>query len=252
MSDDQANGEWKPPYASYVTLTNFVDKKCGDNPLPPQIDKTFLDNMAGGTQSILLATLKMVDFIDEDNNVTMKLREAAGAPAKRKEHLKSWAQDFYSEQLALAAKNATAQMLHQSFAKSGYTGSTLRKAIVFYLSLVDDLGLPNSPHFKPPKQSPAGKPRGKNSGKATPPKPDEQQEARQKTDESDAPSGDRRDFVIGNYGSVTLFADVPWLRLDAETFTKLRGVISALEDLAPVDSDSDEDDDFADFTEDES
>lgn len=60
---------------------------------------------------------------------------------------------LYACQLDLAEQNATSQMLFESFAGHGYTGSTLRKAIVFYLSLVEYLGLPNSPHFRAPKQS---------------------------------------------------------------------------------------------------
>jgi hypothetical protein len=49
------------------------------------------------------------------------------------------------------------------------------------------------------------------------------------------PPGDRRDFKIGEHGTVTLFAEVAWLQLPTETFTKLRGVIDTLEGLDTTD-----------------
>ncbi len=50
--------EWKAPYVAYSTLVNFIDQKCGGNPLPPRIDRSFLDNYSGSVQPLLLGTLK--------------------------------------------------------------------------------------------------------------------------------------------------------------------------------------------------
>src|SRR5687767_752618 len=156
MPDEQPDN--KPPYLSFTTLLNFLDR-WGDGPVPPRIDKSALDKYSGGTQGILLSTLRLIGYVDPDGNVMTVLREAIDSPDARKAYLDRWARQFYARQLALAEQNATAQMLHESFAGYGYSGSTLRKAVVFYLALVDYLGLPNSPHFRPPRQSANATPR---------------------------------------------------------------------------------------------
>jgi len=153
MTDDD-RAEWRPPYVSYETLCNFVEKRLGSQPLPPRVDKGFLDNYAGSVQAVLLSALKTIGFIDEQHTVQPALKEAAAGPDDRKAVMRRWASTYYARQVELAEQAATAQMLQESFASSGYTGSTLRKAIVFYLTLAKDLDLPSSPHFKPPRQTP--------------------------------------------------------------------------------------------------
>ncbi len=149
---DEQNIEDKPPYLSLTTLRNFFDR-WGEGPIPPRIDKSALDRYSGGTQAVLMSALRLIGYVNREGHVLPVLREAVHDPTARKAHLTDWARYFYSEQLELAEQNATAQMLQESFAAYGYTGSTLRKAVVFYLGLADYAGLPNSPHFRPPKQS---------------------------------------------------------------------------------------------------
>lgn len=156
--DTQEVGEWRPPYLSYTTFTNFIKHKCSEQPLPPEIDRTFIDKVAGGVQPQLLSALRAVGLTEGENNkVQGLLKEAVESDKHLKRVLKNWAVEFYSEQIGLAETNNTAQVLWNSFDRSGYTGSTLRKAIVFYLALTDDVGLPKSPHFKPPKQARSSK-----------------------------------------------------------------------------------------------
>jgi hypothetical protein len=67
---------------------------------------------------------------------------------------------LYPDQLRLAGEHATADQLAESFRElSGYQGSTLRKAITFFLNMAKYAELPLSPFFRPPAQSGATKSR---------------------------------------------------------------------------------------------
>lgn len=215
MSADAGQSEWKAPYVAYSTLVNFIDQKCGGNPLPPRIDRSFLDNYSGSVQPLLLGTLKTVGLVGEENQVLQSLRDAARNPQARKAALRDWAESFYKEQIALSEQHATSEMLQRSFAHHKYTGSTLRKAVVFFLSLADDVGLPKSPHFKPPKQL-GGPPRPRvrrpsPSEARTPPAPSET-----------PPPGnwDTLTVRLSSGGTITLMVDVNPLTLkgDERTF----------------------------------
>lgn len=239
MSDtDQAGSGWKAPYVGYSTLVNFIDKKCGENPIPPQIDKTFIDNVAGGVQPMLLGALKTIGFIRDDGGVEPLLEKAASSPDQRKEILKTWAEGFYADQLGLAQKNATAQMLTTSFGPSGYTGSTLRKAMGFFLTLVDDVGLPKSPHFKLPKQTPSPR-KKKDADVETPPAVTPAPPGAG----TSGTAGEKTVVSLGDAGTVTVFVDVRWLTLPDETFTTLRKAIRDLQGLAAGDDEEEVEED---------
>lgn len=238
MEPDAQLDEAKAPYISYQTLTAFIDTKLGANPLPPRIDRGFLDSYAGSVQAQLLQTLRTMGFVTETGALTEALREAARHPNARKAVTHAWAQGFYADQGALAAQNATAHMLYESFAKNKYTGSTLRKAIVFYLTLVDDVGMQKSPHFKPPRQqSPTGGSRRRGnqaSIRAVVPDPSNLNP----TPPVVVSSGERKIIRFETAGSVTIDVQVKWLDLPIETFTKLRTLIGELELLGDEGSDN--------------
>lgn len=228
MPDDQSTNEDKPPYLSLTTLLNFFDR-WGDGPVPPRIDKSALDKYSGGTQAVLMSTLRLMGYVSPEGEVLPALREAVRDTDARKAHLNHWARRFYAEQLRLAEGNATAQMLHESFAGHGYTGSTLRKAVVFYLSLVDYLGLPNSPHFRAPKQSatPPSKRRTRVAS-VTRTVPDEvpKPAAVQTT-----PQGETTVVEIGGLATIMITVDAQWLKLPVETITSIREAVAKLEAL---------------------
>jgi hypothetical protein len=151
---DEGTGQdsWRAPYLPYGTLTNFLDNKVASGAVPPRIDRTFLENYSGSVRPLILAALKTVGMIDGEGKVLPLLREAVrNPPQSRQAILRSWAEQFYSRQIELAKENDTAQMLWESFSERGFNGSTLRRAVIFYLALSEDLGLPVSPHFKSPK-----------------------------------------------------------------------------------------------------
>jgi len=231
---------------SYETLSNFFDKKIGDNPVPPRVDTYFLDNYAGSVRPLLIATLKTLGMLGDNNVVLEPLREAVrGGTESRKAVLRAWAMDFYADQIALAGQHATAQMLWESFSKrGGLTGSTLRRAVIFYLALSRDVGLPLSTHFKSPKAAPSS------------PKPVRTTSTRAAVDVTasllDSPldssppdegsAAERRDVTLGTAGTVSIIVNVRWLDLSEDQFTKLRKLIKDIEALGASGDASDKED----------
>lgn len=240
---DEQGEAWKPPYLSYTTFSNFIDKKCGEGSIPARIDKSFIDNVAGGVQPQLLAALRTVGLIDHDSNVRPLLHEAAQSPNDRQRILGEWASNFYSAQQELAANDATAQQLWESIEDaSGFTGSTLRKSIVFYLALVEDTGLTTNAHFKPPKQSKVAR-KPKTRGRVASPEP----ETVQLQESPTTGSGETKTVDLGAAGTVTVIVEVKWLSLSTETMIALRTALDAFDELAvaegrPADESYDDDD----------
>lgn len=226
--------EDKPPYISLTTLQNFLDR-LGEGVVPPRIDKTSMDTFSGGTQGLLMGTLRQMGFLGAEGEVLPPLREAVSNQNVRMAHLDRWARQFYAEQLRLAEQGGTAGMLHESFARHGYSGSTLRKAVVFYLALVDYLGLPTSPHFKPPKQSatPSSRKRVPRPEPVTAPT-DLHEYAHQPA----GPKGERTMVQIGDLATITVFVDAKWMKLPVDTITSMREAIAKLEALGDPEPES--------------
>jgi len=228
MPDDQTVPEDKAPYLSLTTLANFFER-WGNGPIPPRIDKSALDKYSGGTQALLMSALRLMGYVNQEGHVLPALREAVHDLDARKAHLDQWARRFYARQLELAEQSATSQMLHESFATYGYNGSTLRKAVVFYLSLVEYLGLPNSPHFKAPKQSATPTSRRRKPAPATRPLTD------LSTAHSPPPAQSRGEVTVVRIGSLATIAvnvEAQWMKLPVETITAMREAIAKLEALA--------------------
>lgn len=227
MPDDPTLPEDKPPYLSLTTLTNFFER-WGDGPIPPRIDRSALDNYSGGTQALLMTTLRQIGYVNGDGYVLPALREAVSNPVTRKVHLEQWARRFYAKQLRLAEQNATSQMLHESFATYGYNGSTLRKAVVFYLALVEYLGLPNSPHFRAPKQAATPTSRRR---KAVPASRPESNLPPVYSPPPTEPKGEQTIVRIGSLATITVNVEAQWMKLPVETITAMREAIAKLEAL---------------------
>lgn len=217
----------KPPYISFGTFTNFLDR-LGAGAMPPVIDKGYLDTMSGGTQAMLMQTLRAMNFVDDNGTVRPALAQAATDPDARKRHLKAYFDFAYVEQQELAAKNGTSTQLATSFAKYKYTGSTLRKAIVFYLAMVDYLEATKSPNFKPPRATPS-------TGRRRPNR-DQSGDGDDEEDDDDPPPPKHTGEVVivnlGDAGKVTLDVDVRWLELDDEVFVELRKLVKDMQALA--------------------
>jgi hypothetical protein len=226
-----ASDAWRAPYGSYETLTNFIDKKLAGQLVPPRIDTHFLDSYAGSVRPQIMAALKTMGMISDSGASLDPLRQAAKDPNARKAIMKDWAVSFYSEQIALANQAATAQMLWESFSRHGYSGSTLRKAVVFYLALVTELELPTSPHFKAPKAQQSGGTNTRVRRAAKTPEPPSDPLPAQPGVIPQTPGAEVKTVSFGEVGTVTVTTSLRWLELPDDKFVALRKAIRDIEAL---------------------
>lgn len=146
------------PYLPFDTFRNFIDGLSG-RPLPPRIDRSLMAGMAGGTQTLLLGALSAFGLIGDNREVRQPFAELVRAePDQRQELMARLLRETYPEALALAERHATADQLAESFrATSGYQGSTLRKAITFFLNMAKYAQVEVSPFFRAPAQNNTGR-----------------------------------------------------------------------------------------------
>ncbi|WP_282947173.1 DUF5343 domain-containing protein [Cellulomonas endometrii] len=159
LADDTTAERTAVPYLSFATFKNFIDGLSTGRPLPPRIDRSLMVGMAGGTQTLLIGTLTVFNLITEDKDVTPLFVSLVSTPEDERPAIYAdMLRETYGPQLALAADHATADQLQESFrALTDYQGSTLRKAISFFLNMAKYAGVQLSPYFKTPAQ---GRPTG--------------------------------------------------------------------------------------------
>lgn len=145
---------WSPPYTSFTTLTNTVTRMKEEDGVPSRLDGSYLSNLAGGTRYTFVASLKALGLIDDDAKPTSTLIELVEADEKRqKEIVADLIRTYYDGAWTLPA-NATQAELEKVFRGYGISGSTLRKAIGFYLAAARFADMTFSRHFKLPKLQP--------------------------------------------------------------------------------------------------
>lgn len=154
MNQTPEDTVFAPPYMSFETFKNFV-QRLNPQAMPPRIDRTMMVGMAGGTQTALIQLLRQFDLIGDANEVRPQLIELCSSDDAFATGLQDILERHYAEQLELGRRQGTPGQLAESFADSGYTGSTLRKAVTFFLHAARAADLPLSPHFRPPKASPS-------------------------------------------------------------------------------------------------
>lgn len=156
---EAADGRTAIPYLPFDTFKNFVDGLSGGRPLPPRIDRSLMAGMAGGTQTLLLGTLSAFGLVGDNREVLPPFTALVRAdPDQRQQLVARLLHDIYPEPMALAKQHATADQLAESFRiLSGYQGSTLRKAITFFLNMAKYAQVEVSPFFRAPAQNAAGR-----------------------------------------------------------------------------------------------
>lgn len=145
---------FSPPYTSFTTLLHAVERMSGEGGVPERIDRSYLSNMPGGVQSTFIASLKSLALVNDQLEPSETLVQLVEADeAGRKSIIRDLLQERYEGPLALSPK-ATQQQLEEAFREYGITGSTLRKAVGFFLAAARFAEVPTSPHFKLPKAQP--------------------------------------------------------------------------------------------------
>ena len=137
-----------PPYVSYRTFRNFIDRL--QQRLPSRIDRSYWgDILSGSTGTQLMAALRFLGLIDANGKPTEQLKPlvlARGEP--RAQLLRGVTTQAYSFVLKsnLDIESATYSQLEEIFHDAfQLTGDVSRKCVKFFIALSGDCGLPISP-----------------------------------------------------------------------------------------------------------
>ena len=128
---------------------NLVSR-MGDEGVPSRIDRSYLSNMPGSAQTFLMSGMRSLGFIDADGKPTELLLDFVDSPQERENLIAGLLESRYTEPMKLG-RNATQQQLEEAFRSYGITGSTLRKAVAFFLAAAKFAGVELSPHFRTPR-----------------------------------------------------------------------------------------------------
>lgn len=166
----------RPPYPSYTSFRNYI-KKLSDTIVPSQIDRSVFGNQSGTYISLMIGTFEWFGLINENGRPTEKLKNLVGAnDSEYPEMLKALLLDSYDilREEKIDLRTGTEHQISKIFRDYGFSGSTLTKAITFFLSACKDAGYQIGDHMRAPSP-PRGngskrKPKGEvsNGGKETP------------------------------------------------------------------------------------
>jgi hypothetical protein len=161
MATATANGKsTSPPYVSFKTVLTVLDKLKEDT-IPQRIDRSYWGSfLAGGTGQQVMAALRFLGLIDENDQPTPQLTELVNQEGKRPELIAELVRQRYAPALKdLDLDRATMGLVDGAF-KDAYQmeGETLRKAETFFIHAAQFGKLPLSPHIakrlrkgRPPK-----------------------------------------------------------------------------------------------------
>lgn len=137
-----------PPYVPYRSFINFIESlKQG---IPARIDRSMMPNMSGGLQSQLthaLRVLLLIGHTGQPTSTLSRLVNSEGAEHTKVMHeIVTTCYQFVF--LNIDIKTATPSLLEEQFARTGASGGTLDKCILFFLAAAKDGGVELSPHLK--------------------------------------------------------------------------------------------------------
>lgn len=151
MIKETKKGE-TPPYIAFSTFLSFIKglQKAG---VPSRIDKSLLRNMSGGNQSALLAALKWFDLIDDVGMHGEPLESLVSAGDEAGAVLSEMLPVAYTfmRDGSIQLDRATGSQVEEKFRAYGLTGSTIVKAMAFFISACKEAEVPLSAHIKLPK-----------------------------------------------------------------------------------------------------
>lgn len=169
MTDDNQE-DFKPPYVSFTMLLNVLERMRTEG-VPARVDRSYLGSTSGTTKAQFLAAAKALELLDGDLKPTGTLQSLVSNPDQRPGIMREMLTRFYGRAVALGT-NATQQQLEEAFREEyDITGSTVRKALAFYLAAARYAKIELSPHFTPVRTggAPTGKKRQRSKAASPPP-----------------------------------------------------------------------------------
>jgi hypothetical protein len=146
MPSEKAGTTTTPVYVPYATLISALDALKRDGiPGTGKIDKSLWDSQSGAIQGQLLLAFRFLGLIDEHNKVLPVLGPLVNAsPEERKPILKKIIEEKYSSLVSLDLNTITQGQLDEALRAHGIGGSTLIRAVRFFVKACQETGIPIS------------------------------------------------------------------------------------------------------------
>lgn len=140
-----------PAYISYKSFTNLLDQ-LKERDIPGRIDRSIFGNASGSYISSMLASLRFLGLIDGDGTPSSRLADLVGSsPDARGFVLKPMVEESYEFLFdGFNLERASTGQVIEKFKEQGADGSTVSKAIGFFLSIAKDAGIKVSSHVRAP------------------------------------------------------------------------------------------------------
>lgn len=217
-------------YVSWITFKNSIESLSQG--IPNQIDRSTFPSLSGGVQSQLFAALKFLGLMTNDDKPTPELHALAVTDEeKRKEKLKEILQSRYGSIIALDLMKATPQQVANKLGEEyGVSGDTKDKALRFFLSAVQYVGIPVSRFFKISGATPGGSSNGTRTKRRTTSRlKSAEPEAGELEEREERPSGTSRVVKLKSGGTLTLAASLDLFQLSPTDRTFVFGLIDELD-----------------------
>lgn len=201
MSEESTRTAAYLPFKTFLTGLDYLKTA-----LPPQLDKTAWPSLSGSSQLQMMGALRFFGLIDASDAVQPELKTLVDAEVEnRKALIKKHLTTAYDKLRDIDLSSATPLMLDEALKDYNVTGSTLRKAVTFYVQAAQFAGIKVSPSIEK-KSRTARSPRkrrtsNKANTKASPP-------VALQTDE-----GSTKTVSLASNGTVTLSVSIDVLRL---------------------------------------
>lgn len=174
---NQSEKALPPAYGSYKTLTSFLNdiREGGAAHIPHKVDRSLMSKLSGSVANETIATLKFLGLIDAESGKTTEEFEhfALASDLDRKQVLAGMLKKSYDFifNSSFDVERATSSMVAEQFRQKGISGSTLARAISFFLSAAKEAGIKVSPNIKPPSTPKNGGSKAKKEKQDAPPPP---------------------------------------------------------------------------------
>lgn len=143
-----------PAYGSFKSLTTFFNARRDDGHITTVVDRSLMSNFNGSTANELLATLKFLRMINDSGKPLESYEKyVAASDAERKPMLDAILREAYPFVFAnkdFNVERETSARMAELFRQQGISGSTLSRAVSFFLAAAKEAGIKVSPNIKPP------------------------------------------------------------------------------------------------------
>jgi hypothetical protein len=146
MPNDKPQTTTTAVYVPYATFISALDALKRDGiPGTGKIDKTLWDSQSGAIQGQLLLAFRFLGLIDEHNRVLPALPTLVKAsPEERKPILRKLIEEKYSKVVSLDLTTISPGQLDDALRGYGLGGSTLVRAVRFFVKACQETGIPIS------------------------------------------------------------------------------------------------------------